>query len=284
MLLLILAHIFFYNDLIDIAVIGACVTALVTIFKYVVRPIWRKIISPVLNKNIFTPIAYSVIDPETVIGYSVQESIHEQIHKAIDDQTMLISQKIDENTTKLDHVVKEASLNDGSSIKDAIKRIEMANEHLILTRDSDRAEYLSLLDSIQRSQQAMSEETRLRIRELTIGSNMPMIEWNAESGVISINNAYSELIGYTLQEVQEWGPNGLFKLIVPEEYAETKDIFQHYMESGDSIFGPIESHFKAKDGTIKCVRVTRTALHDKDGNIIGWLGTAIPCNNHGDVL
>jgi len=260
----------------SLIILASALAALATIYKFILKPVYRRILAPIISKNFIEPIVHTMSDTNSPIGKGLVTTIIE----VVGDSILPLKQAQIEINQKLDTIVHEMQTNNGTSIKDAIKRIEESNNQTVEILTNDKIEWLALLEGNTKATETASLEIRLRFRELATGSSVALIETNSLGEIILVNKAWCSLTGLTLEDARDNSPTGWSKAMEIHEAERIYEIWEDVLLNRRETFGPLDCTYILPDGSKSYVTMSSTALHDKDGNVSGWLGSLTPRQAH----
>ncbi len=115
------------------------------------------------------------------------------------------------------------------------------------------------------SQQKEAEEQFRQMAE-----RMPQKIWtsDAQGNRTYFNQVMIEYTGLNLDELKDWGWK---KIIHPDDWLKTKQLLQHSIDTGDDYEN--ENRLLRKDGIYLWHIVRATAVKDKNGNPLMWIGS-----------
>ncbi len=118
----------------------------------------------------------------------------------------------------------------------------------------------------------MQAEEALRQSNLqyqTIGETIPYGVWltDATGYCIYVSRSFLELVGMSMEQVQEFG---WLHLLPPEDVEPTKEHWLHCVQTGENF--EREHRFRTKDGSYRNVLAIGRPIKDDTGKIIKWAG------------
>jgi diguanylate cyclase (GGDEF)-like protein/PAS domain S-box-containing protein len=98
-----------------------------------------------------------------------------------------------------------------------------------------------------------------------------IIVLDADGTLVRWNRACEQLLGYTAAELQ--GPQAMFDLIPAAERGAANDAMRRLQEGESPVFA--EFHWRTRDGELRVIDWSTTALTASDGEVTHFVGTGI---------
>lgn len=269
-------EIFSQNTLTSLIILASALAALATIYKYILKPGYQRLLAPIISKNFIEPMVHTMSDEDSIIGKGLVTTIV----NIVEDSILPLKEAQVQINQKLDTIVHEMQTNNGTSIKDAVKRIEESNNATVKILTDDKVEWKYLLEANQKATETHSAETRIRFRKLATGSSVALIETNELGEVIMVNKSWCDITGLSLEDARDNSPKGWARAMETHEAERVFQIWEDVMLNKRETFGPLDCAYTLPDGSKSYVTMSSTALHDKDGNVSGWLGSLTPRQAH----
>ena len=128
---------------------------------------------------------------------------------------------------------------------DGLPKIELLpsryRELNVLSRTINR-----LMRKIGESREALDREHR-RLEDVIHGTNVGVWEWQVQSGKVSVNARWAEIIGYTLEELQPISINTWTDLVHPDDLKRSGEKLQQHF-AGESAHYECEARMRHKRG------------------------------------
>ena len=107
---------------------------------------------------------------------------------------------------------------------------------------------LVLIDVTQRRQaEAAVRESRLRLASITGVNPIGSWEWNIKTGDVTFNQAWAQMLGYTMEELAPLSINTWRRLTHPDDLKHSDELLEHYL--GEELpYYDCECRMKHKDG------------------------------------
>ncbi|WP_020530251.1 PAS domain-containing sensor histidine kinase [Flexithrix dorotheae] len=101
--------------------------------------------------------------------------------------------------------------------------------------------------------------------------------YNIQKGINTyINKRYEEILGYSLQEINDMSPEEFFALFHPDDAQAISDHMKEVSNLKKGEFSELEYRFKAKNGNwVWCLSRDAGFDFDEEGNVISFIGTFI---------
>ena len=269
----------------NLAVLAGSLVAFVTVFKYIIKPIWNRIFTPILEKNILEPIANTLADKTSFMGGKLLTTISSEIASSGEIRTLsdTVQKNFLELKSSLDKIVHEVTTNNGSSIKDSVKRIEADAKEVegrkiigwqgfldkFAGLEAGQTEILNKIADQSSITDAHILETRSRWRILAkdaIGA--AYYETDVNGKFVFVNKKWLELTGLDESEALGDGWRSTISEIDRQELVAAWD----KAIANKTDFGPIDYHFTHKDGHDVKIRGSAAAIFSGNNTVIGWVG------------
>jgi two-component system phosphate regulon sensor histidine kinase PhoR len=174
------------------------------------------------------------------------------------------------NTLELDEgIALSLILTDLSILKETEKQLKVKNEQLAAAQFATEKLNSELEDTVRdRTNELFLSREHFRF----LANNIPQITWtNLPDGEVNYYN--QQWYSYTGLSEDETSANGWQKVIHPDDLKNSLDKFYAALKSGD-IF-EIENRYKRGiDGEYRWHLNRAVPLHNEDGQIVFWVGTA----------
>jgi two-component system CheB/CheR fusion protein len=176
--------------------------------------------------------------------------------------------------TLLEKILPEKSVFNGFEVTHTFssigKRVMLLNAREIINKNSSEKLILLSIEDVteQVNQRNKIEESEKRFR--LMAELIPQKIWtaDAEGNKNYFNQNFMEFSGLGFEELKGWGWG---KLVHPDEWAETKKLWQRSIDTGTDF--QIESRLLGKDGQYLWHLTRATALKGGDGKVKMWVGS-----------
>jgi diguanylate cyclase (GGDEF)-like protein/PAS domain S-box-containing protein len=124
-----------------------------------------------------------------------------------------------------------------------------------------------------REQEMQLHDEWHRLRQTLIGSRTATWEWNVQSGTLTIDERWAEIIGYRVEDLQPVSMDTWFALDHPEDQANVHEKIRRHF-AGETEHYEVESRIRHRDGHwVWVLDRGRLASRSADGKPLTMLGT-----------
>jgi len=114
---------------------------------------------------------------------------------------------------------------------------------------------------------------RRRLADVLAGTNVGSWEWNVQTGNLTLNERWAEMIGYTLDEISPTTLDTWIRFVHPEDLASSNELLERHFR-GETAFYECEARMRHRDGRwIWVLDRGRVASRTQDGRPLIVSGT-----------